>query len=94
MIPFCPFKEEAFMKMFVFLLLGTALFGQSQALSQLVYEIRNPSTDPFHFRQALEKIGEHLAREVLEELDAKETAFKHSQEWRRNTPLSMRCRFL
>lgn len=64
------------MNLSAFLLVGATLFGQSQALSQLVYEIRNPSTDSFHFRQALEKIGEHLAREVLEELDTKETAIQ------------------
>lgn len=64
------------MKLSIFFLLGVSLFGQSQALSQLVYEIRNPNTDAAHFRSALEKIGEHLAREVLEKLDTKETSIQ------------------
>jgi uracil phosphoribosyltransferase len=64
------------MNIFAFLFIGATLFGQSQALNQLVYEIRNPNTDAAHFRGALEKIGEHLAREVLEELDTKETSIQ------------------
>jgi uracil phosphoribosyltransferase len=47
-------------------------FGQNQAINQLVYEIRNPQTDSVHFRKALEKIGEYLALNVLEELNTSE----------------------
>jgi uracil phosphoribosyltransferase len=59
-----------------FLVLSTAVFAQPQALSQLVYEIRNPKTDADHFRQALERIGENLACEVLEELSTKEVVIQ------------------
>ncbi len=60
--------------LFAFAFLGSSLAAgaQNQALSQLVYEIRNPQTDAAHFRQAVEKIGEYLALEVLEELNAKD----------------------
>lgn len=51
-----------------------SIFAWPQALSELVYEIRNPDTDAVNFRQALEKIGEHLALDVLGELDTKEVA--------------------
>lgn len=54
------------------LLLTTVGFAQPQALSQLVYEIRDPNTDASHFRVALEKIGENLAYDVLENLRTKE----------------------
>ncbi|HEY5236486.1 MAG TPA: uracil phosphoribosyltransferase [Rhabdochlamydiaceae bacterium] len=40
-------------------------------LSHLVHDIRNPQTDKKHFREALEKIGEYLALEVLQDLDTK-----------------------
>ena len=40
-------------------------------LSQLVHEIRDPSTDKKHFRKALEKIGEYLTLEVLQDLNTK-----------------------
>ncbi len=46
--------------------------AQQIALNHLVYQIRDPATDAQHFRKALEKIGEHLARDVLEELGLKE----------------------
>lgn len=45
-----------------------SLSASPQGLSQLVYEIRNPKTDANHFRSSLEKIGEYLALNVLEEL--------------------------
>ncbi len=54
------------------LLFSTAIFAQPQALNQLIYEIRNPRTDAVHFRQALERIGENLAYDVLEELATEE----------------------
>lgn len=41
-------------------------------LSHLVHEIRNPDTDRQHFRAALEKIGEYLALEVLQDLTTKQ----------------------
>jgi uracil phosphoribosyltransferase len=53
-------------------MISTAIFGQTQFLNELVYEIRNPQTDPANFRNILEKIGEHLAKEILEELSKKE----------------------
>ncbi len=50
----------------------TAILAKTQALNQLVYEIRDPKTDAAHFRQAVEKIGEYLALDVLEELNKQE----------------------
>lgn len=65
------------MKMLALLLLlnATAL-AQPQALSQLVYEIRNPQTDAGHFRQALEKIGEYLALHVFDDLTTQEATLQ------------------
>jgi uracil phosphoribosyltransferase len=40
-------------------------------LSHLVHDIRNPKTERKEFRTALEKIGEYLALEVLQELGTK-----------------------
>ena len=63
------------MKLFaLFMALATSIttFAQTQALSQLVYEIRNPQTDSAHFRQALETIGQYLALNVQQELDTQE----------------------
>lgn len=51
-----------------------SVFAQSQAMNELVYKIRDPSTDSAMFRTALEKIGEYLAQDVLEELHAQEVA--------------------
>lgn len=64
------------MKVFLasLILINATLFAQSKAMNQLVYEIRNPMTDAVRFRYALEKIGENLANEVLDELSTKETA--------------------
>jgi len=42
------------------------------ALNELVYEIRNPQTDSRNFRMCLERIGEYLSLEILEELNTKE----------------------
>lgn len=53
-----------------------SLFAQPQALTELVYEIRDPKTDATHFRKAIEKIGEILAQDVLEELSTKEVVVK------------------
>ena len=60
----------------IFLFSQVAAFAHTQALSQLVYEIRDPQTDRAQFRQALEKIGEYLALNVLEELSKKETTIR------------------
>lgn len=67
-----------FMRLFVlgFLAFSAAVFAQSQALSQLVYKIRDPQTNRAQFRRTLEKIGENLALNVLEELDTKEVAIQ------------------
>lgn len=62
------------MKGFGFIMLASALFSQPQALSERVFEIRNPSTDAAHFRKALEKIGETLAMDVLEEFHTEEVS--------------------
>lgn len=51
-------------------------FAGTQALQQLVYEIRDPQTSPGNFRRALEKIGEYLALEVLEVLDKQEASIE------------------
>lgn len=44
----------------------------TQALNQLVYDIRNPNTEGMRFRETLETIGEYLALNVLEELSKEE----------------------
>jgi uracil phosphoribosyltransferase len=49
-------------------------FAHRQALHQLVYSIRDPQTDSFHFREAIEKIGEYLALDVVEELNKVEAS--------------------
>ena len=58
--------------LFVFLLPTLSISAKTQALNELVYEIRNPETDSARFRKNLEKIGEQLAFAVLEELNTKE----------------------
>lgn len=57
--------------LFILLSLNITAFA-SQALNQLVYEIRNPETDSAHFRKALETIGEYLALDVMEEMSTQE----------------------
>ncbi len=42
-----------------------------RSLSHLVHDIRDPKTERKEFRTALEKIGEYLALEVLQELNTK-----------------------
>lgn len=66
------------MKLFVliFTLLAGVACAENQMLGQLVYEIRNPETDPAHFRQALEKIGEYLALQVADECSAQEASIQ------------------
>lgn len=54
------------------LLMPFMTYAKTQALHQLVYEIRDPKTDALHFRNALEKIGEYLALDVLEQLEVEE----------------------
>lgn len=53
-----------------------ALFAQDQVLHQLAYEIRDPHTDSLHFRKNLERIGEYLALNVLNELQTKEVSIR------------------
>ncbi len=55
-------------------MVSASLFAGPQVYQQLVYEIRNPETTSADFRHALEKIGENLAYEILEELGTKEVA--------------------
>jgi uracil phosphoribosyltransferase len=66
-------KKSIFALCLFFQIIG---FSQTQALHQLVYEIRDPKTDPSHFRQALEKIGEYLAFNVLEQLPTREASLQ------------------
>lgn len=47
------------------------VFNDRLVLSHLVHDIRDPHTDKKHFREALEKIGEYLALEVLQDLNTK-----------------------
>lgn len=65
---------KKFKNLFIMMLWITApmLYSHNQMYHQLVYEIRNPATDPHHFRESLEKIGEYLALEVLEEMNKSE----------------------
>ena len=57
-------------KWIVLLLAATTLSAQN--LSQLIYEIRNPQTNPPRFRECLEKIGEYLALDIANHLPTKE----------------------
>lgn len=56
------------------LMMSVSAFPQTQALSELVYEIRDPATDSAHFREALQKIGEYLALQAIDELSTKEAS--------------------
>ncbi len=49
-----------------------AILNDRIALSHLVHEIRDPKTDRKHFRTSLEKIGEYLGVEVLQDLSTKQ----------------------
>lgn len=48
------------------------IWNDRLSLSQLVHAIRDPQTDSMHFRASLEKIGEYLALEVLQDLNRRE----------------------
>lgn len=61
---------------YIFIFSNLSLFSGTQVLSELVYQIRDPKTDSAHFRCTLEKIGECLARDVLEELNTKEVTIE------------------
>jgi uracil phosphoribosyltransferase len=50
--------------------------SRTQAVEQLVYEIRNPATGPARFRAALERIGEYLALNVIDDLDTEEAQIR------------------
>lgn len=52
------------------LLLSASLYSQS--LPELVYQIRDPKTSAPHFRNCLEKIGEHLALKIEMPTEEKE----------------------
>jgi uracil phosphoribosyltransferase len=54
----------------------THAVANTQALEQLVYEIRDPQTNSVHFRDVLEKIGEYLALDVLKELSTVEKSIR------------------
>lgn len=55
----------------ILFLANFSLFGK-QVLSELVFEIRNPQTGSEDFRNALEKIGQYLALDILEDLPKQE----------------------
>ena len=57
----------------LFFLTNITVYSQTAAIHQLVFEIRDPKTDAVHFRNALERIGEYLALNVLEELPTEGT---------------------
>ncbi len=67
---------KTFAVIFFALTTSSVAFAYAQALSQLVYDIRNPETEPNRFRQALESIGEYLALNVMEEMSVKEMAIR------------------
>ena len=54
--------------------LHIAAHPKTQAVNELVYQIRNPKTEAYEFRFALKKIGEYLALDVLEDLEKTETS--------------------
>jgi uracil phosphoribosyltransferase len=57
-------------KVFVFFsLLTVSFFPKNLALDPLLYNLRDPQTTSYVFRDTLEKIGEYLALEVLSHLD-------------------------
>lgn len=66
------------MKFFSWILIfsGHLAFAQSAMMSQLVYELRNPKTNADQFRHVLKKIGENLAKDILEELPHKEVVIQ------------------
>lgn len=77
----------------IFIFLNTIGFAQTKAIDQLVYEIRDPKTESAHFRQSLEKIGEYLALDILEELPTEQvqietlTGEKASHNIAKETPV-------
>lgn len=73
------FQRGAIMRkymLFFFLIIQMPIFANTQAINQLVYEIRNPQTNSVQFRKALKKIGEYLALNVLEELSREEKTIR------------------
>ena len=48
------------------------ILNERTELHHLVHSIRDPQTDPKHFREALKKIGEYLALETLQNFSKKE----------------------
>ena len=49
---------------------------KTHTISQLIFKLRDPKTDSAHFREALKKVGEYLALEVLSELKNKEATIE------------------
>jgi uracil phosphoribosyltransferase len=58
------------------LFFSSIIYGNELGLSQLVYEIRDPTTQAAEFRNALEKIGEQLAYKAQDLLETQETSVK------------------
>lgn len=66
---------------FMFLLCVTflgnaALYPNDIALSQWVFQVRDPKTDAKAFRQSLEKIGEYLSLQVLNDLPKQQVSIQ------------------
>jgi len=66
-------KRLLFLSLFVYSVsLSADVLNDSRALSQLVYEIRDPETNRERFRACLEKIGEYVALDVLQTMNVEE----------------------
>ena len=59
-----------------FIFLQTHAYTDKAVFNELVYQIRDPKTNPAQFRRSLKKIGEYLAVQVLEELEQTETSIE------------------
>jgi uracil phosphoribosyltransferase len=55
---------------------NVAAYAQTHGISQLIYKLRDPETKAPQFRESLEKVGEYLALELLNELSSKETTIE------------------
>jgi len=61
---------------FISILLASAAYTETQALSELIYQIRDPKTDAPHFRESLKSIGRCMAYQVLEHLPTKTSSIE------------------
>jgi uracil phosphoribosyltransferase len=52
--------------------LSAGVMNDKIAFHELVYQIRDPETGPEEFRKGLQKIGEYLAMEALQDLKTKD----------------------